>query len=105
MPAPVDSPCTARKNTSCPMLCERAQPAEAMVNSGNAPQHHRPAAKAVCQGAVKQVHEGEPEKVGRQRLLHLNGRGAQGRGNAGKGWQVGINRKRPQHAQNGEQNR
>ena len=71
----------------------------------NAPQHHGPAAKAVCQGAVKQVHEGEPEKVGRQRLLHLNGRGAQGRGNAGKGWQIGINRKRPQHAQNGEQNR
>ena len=31
MPAPADSPCTPLKNTSCPMLCDNAQPADANV--------------------------------------------------------------------------
>ena len=33
MPAPVDSPCSARKNTSCPMLVDIAQPTEASVKT------------------------------------------------------------------------
>ena len=33
MPAPDDMPCKARKNTSAPMFCDMAQPAEASVNS------------------------------------------------------------------------
>ena len=33
MPAPVESPCSARKNTRCPMFCASAQPAEATVNT------------------------------------------------------------------------
>ena len=33
MPAPADMPCTARKNTSAPMCCDSAQPADASVNT------------------------------------------------------------------------
>jgi len=33
MPAPVDRPCSARNTTSCPMVCDNAQPAEASVNT------------------------------------------------------------------------
>ena len=32
MPAPVDSPCSARKNTSQPIVGDSAQPIEASVN-------------------------------------------------------------------------
>ena len=33
MPAPVDKPCSARKKTSWPIVCDRAHPAEASVNT------------------------------------------------------------------------
>jgi hypothetical protein len=33
MPAPADMPCSARKNTSCPMVWLTAQPTEARVNT------------------------------------------------------------------------
>ena len=48
---------------------------------------------------MEQAHEGEAEQIGRQRLLHLHRRGVQRAGNAGKGRQVGVYGKRPQHAQ------
>jgi hypothetical protein len=35
-PAPLHRPCTARKNTRAPMLCESAQPTEASVNTAMA---------------------------------------------------------------------
>ena len=37
MPAPVDRPCSPRKNTRCPMFCDSAQPAEASVNTAMPP--------------------------------------------------------------------
>jgi hypothetical protein len=33
MPAPADMPCSARKNTSWPMVCDSAQPTDASVNA------------------------------------------------------------------------
>jgi hypothetical protein len=85
------------------MLCDSAQPAEASVNKRDAPEHHRPAAEAVGQRAVKQVHEGKAEQVGRQRLLHLDRRGAQRLRDAGERRDVGVDGKRPQHAEHGQQ--
>jgi len=35
MPAPADRPCSARNSTSCPMLCDSAQPAEASVKTAS----------------------------------------------------------------------
>ena len=35
MPAPVQSPCAVRKNISCPILCDSAQPIEAKVNTAS----------------------------------------------------------------------
>ena len=35
MPAPVDSPCRARKKISCPIVCDSAQPTEASVNTAS----------------------------------------------------------------------
>jgi hypothetical protein len=63
------------------------------------PQDHGPAPDAVGQCAVKQIHDRKAEQVGRQRLLHLHRRGADGLRNAGEGRQVGVDGKRPQHAQ------
>ncbi len=37
MPAPADMPCSARNRTSAPMFCDRAQPAEASVNTTRPP--------------------------------------------------------------------
>ena len=37
MPAPADMPCRARKKTSAPMFSDRAQPAEARVNTTSPP--------------------------------------------------------------------
>ena len=81
------------------MFCDSAQPAEASVNTAMPAEHHRPPAEAVRQRAVEQVHEGEAEQVGRQRLLHLHRRRAQRLGDAGEGRQVGVDRERPQHAE------
>ena len=52
---------------------------------------------------MKQAHEGKAKQVSRQRLLHLHRRGTQRLGHAGKSRQVGVNRKRPQHAQKRQQ--
>ena len=103
MPAPADMPCTARKKTSAPMCCDSAQPTEASVKTARPAEHHRAAAEAVGERAVEQIHHREAEQVGRERLLHLDRRGADRPGDAGEGRQVGVDRERPEHAQAGEQ--
>ena len=67
-----------------------------------APKHHGPAAKAVRDSTVKQSHEGKPKQIRRQGLLHLQGRCTQRCRNSRKRRQVGVNRKRPEHAQHGQ---
>ena len=47
----------------------------------------------------------EPRQIRRERLLHLHRAGLQRLGNAREGGQVGVNGKRPQHAQHGQQYR
>jgi hypothetical protein len=79
-----------------------AQPIEPSVN---APEDHRPPAEAVGQCAVKEIHEGEAEQVGRQRLLHLQRRGANRALDAVERRQIGIDRKRAKHAEAGQQQR
>jgi hypothetical protein len=68
------------------MVCESAQPIE-----------------AIGQRAVEQVHRREAEQVGRQRLLHLQRRGAERAADRRECRQVGIDRKRPEHAEAREQ--
>ena len=68
-----------------------------------AAEHHRTPAEAVRERAVEQVHDGEAEQVGRERLLHLDRRGADRLGDAGEGRQVGVDRERPEHAQAGQE--
>mmetsp|Transcript_18238 Transcript_18238/g.43816 ORF Transcript_18238/g.43816 Transcript_18238/m.43816 type:complete len:402 (-) Transcript_18238:104-1309(-) len=68
-----------------------------------ADQHHRATAEAVRQRPVEQVHEGEAEQIGGQRLLHLQRRRIQRRGNAGEGRQIGVDREGPDHGQTGQQ--
>ena len=53
---------------------------------------------------MEQGHKGKTEQVGRQGLLHLHGRRTQRLRNAAKGRQVGIDGKRAQHTQQGQQN-
>ena len=53
-------------------------------------QNHGAAAKAVRQGAVKQIHEGKPQQIGRQRELHLRGRCPQRLGNGVKRGNIGV---------------
>ncbi|MPN44338.1 hypothetical protein SDC9_191902 [bioreactor metagenome] len=52
---------------------------------------------------MKQVHEGKTQQVGRQGLLHFYGGCAQCLGNAREGGNIGVNRERAQHAENGKQ--
>lgn len=52
---------------------------------------------------MEQVHEGEAEQVGRERLLHLYRRGVQRSGDGRERRYVGVDRKRPQHAQHCQQ--
>ena len=52
---------------------------------------------------MEQVHEGEAKKIGRQRLLHLDRGCAQGFGNARERWNIGVNRERAEHAEDGKQ--
>ena len=54
---------------------------------------------------MEQIHEGKPEQIRRERLLHLHRAGLQRLRNAREGGQVGVNGKRPQHAQHGQQYR
>ena len=72
---------------------------------GDAPQDHRPAADAVGDRAVEQVHQCEAGEVARQRLLHLDRRRAERAGDARERRQVGVDRERPEHRQAGEQQR
>ena len=70
---------------------------------GQPRQNHRPAAETVGQRAMEQIHEGEAEQIGRQGLLHLDGRGLQRIANGGECRDVGIDGERAQHAQHGQQ--
>ena len=81
IPAPVDRPCSARKKTSCPIVCDSAHPAEASVNTAM-PHKITGLPKAVCQRAVEQAHERKAEQVGGQRLLHFHRCGSQRRSDA-----------------------
>ena len=69
----------------------------------DAGQQYRAAPEAVGQRAMEEVHDREAEQVARQRLLHLHRRGADGRGDARKRWQVGVDRERTDHAHAGQQ--
>ncbi len=103
MPAPADMPCSARKSTSAPIESRQRAADRRDREDDHAAQHQRPAAEAVGQRAVEQVHHREAEQVARQRLLHLHRRRADRRRDARERRQVGVDRERPQHAQAGQQ--
>ena len=93
------------KEDQLPDRCGQRAAHRGQREQGDARQHHRPAAETVGQRAVEQVHRGKAEQVGRQRLLHLHRRGGERTGDAAEGRQVGVDRKRPEHAQAGQQQR
>ena len=70
-----------------------------------APQDDGPAAKAVGQRTMKQVHEGIAEQIRRQRLLHLHRRRAERLSDGPERRNVGIDGERPEHAEHGQQDR
>ena len=73
---------------------------------GHASEHHRAPAEAVGQCPMKEVHHRKGQQIGRQGLLHLQRCGPQRLRNAlrtGEGRQIGIDGKRPDHPQAGQQ--
>ena len=103
MPAPADIPWIgAEEDQQADVLRERAAD-RGEGEDREAGQHDRPASEAVGQGAVEEVHDGEAEQVGRERLLHLDRRRADRLGDAGEGRQVGVDRERPEHAEAGQE--